>query len=110
MSLTWENTRQRPSTGKSRFLRYDSVFTFNFHGEIKSRLKSPIAWYPSAQNLLSSSLISKNIKVNTYRIITLSVVLYGCEDWSLTLTEEYRLRLFENRVLRMIFGPKRDES
>jgi len=60
------------------------------------------------QNLLSSSLLPKNLKIKIYRTITLSVVLYGCVTWSLTLREERRLRVFENRVLR-IFGPKRDE-
>jgi hypothetical protein len=60
-------------------------------------------------NLLSSSLLSKNVKVNIYRTIMLPVVLYGCESWSLTLREECRLRVFENKVLRRIFGPKRDE-
>jgi hypothetical protein len=49
------------------------------------------------------------IIVRTYRPIILPVVLYGCESWSLTLREECRLRVFENKVLRMIFGPKRDE-
>jgi hypothetical protein len=58
---------------------------------------------------LSSSLLSKNVKVKIYRIIILPVVLYGCESWSLTLKEECRLRVFENKVLRRIFGPKRDE-
>ena len=51
----------------------------------------------------------KNLKIKIYRYIILSVLLYGCETWSLTLTEERRLRVFENRVLRRIFGPKRDE-
>jgi len=60
-------------------------------------------------NLLSSSLLSKNLKIKIYRTIILSVVLYGCETWSRTLREERRLRVFENRVLRSIFGPKRDE-
>jgi hypothetical protein len=50
-----------------------------------------------------------NLKIEIYRIIILSVVLYGCETWSLTLREERRLRVFENRVLRRVFGPKRDE-
>ena len=59
--------------------------------------------------LLSSSLLSKNLKIKVYRNIILSVVLYGCENWSLTLREERRLRVFENRVLSRIFGPKRDE-
>jgi hypothetical protein len=58
---------------------------------------------------LSSLLLSRNVKVNIYKTIILPVVLYGCETWSLTLREEHRLRLFENRVLRRIFGPKRNE-
>jgi len=49
------------------------------------------------------------MKVNTYRTITLPVVLYGSEDWSLTLREEHTLRVFEHRVLRRVFGPKREE-
>jgi hypothetical protein len=53
--------------------------------------------------------LSRNLKVKIYRTIILPVVLYGCETWSLTLREEHRLRMFENRVLRRIFGPKRDE-
>ena len=61
------------------------------------------------QNLLSSSLISKNLRIKIYRIIILPVVLYGCETWSLTLREERRLRVLENRVLRRIFVSKRDE-
>ena len=60
------------------------------------------------QNLLSSRLLSKNVKINIYRTIILPVVLYGYETWSLTSREERRLRLFENKVLR-IFGPKRYE-
>ena len=62
----------------------------------------------SVQNLLSFSLLSKNLKIKVYRTIILPLVLYGCETWSLTLREEHRLRVFENRVLRRIFGPKRD--
>jgi hypothetical protein len=60
---------------------------------------------------LSSSLLNvyKNVKIKIYRTIILPFVLYGCESWSLTLREECRLRVFENRVLRRIFGPKRDE-
>ena len=56
-----------------------------------------------------SSLLSKKLKIKIYRTIILPVVLYGCETWSLTLREERRLRVFENRVLRRVFGPKRDE-
>jgi hypothetical protein len=61
------------------------------------------------QNLLSSSLLSKNVKTKIYRTEILSVVLYGCETWSLILREEYGLRVFENRVLRRIFESKRDD-
>jgi len=77
--------------------------------EIKIRLKLGNACYYSVQNLLSSSLLSKKLKIKIYRTIILAVVLYGCETWSLTLREERRLRVFENRVLRRVFGPKRDE-
>ena len=66
------------------------------------------AVYHSVTNVLSSNLIFKNIKVEVYKNIILRVVLYGCETWSLTLREDCRLRLFENRVLRKIFGPTRD--
>ena len=74
----------------------------NFH-------QSGNACYHSVQNLLSFSLLSKNLKINIYRNIILPIVLYGCETWSLTLREERRLRVFEDRVLWGIFGPKRDE-
>jgi hypothetical protein len=58
---------------------------------------------------LSSRLLSRKVKVQIYKTIILLVVLYGCETWSLKLREEHRLRVSENRVLRRIFGPKRDE-
>jgi len=77
--------------------------------DIKSRLKSRNAFYSSAQNLLSSSMLSTNIKIKIYRTIILPVVVYRCETWSLTLKEERRLRVSANRVLRRIFGPKRGE-
>ena len=54
-------------------------------------------------------MLSKKLKIKTYRTTILPVVLYGCETWSLTLREERRLRVFENRVLRRVFGPKRNE-
>jgi len=63
----------------------------------------------SVQNLSSSTLLSKNLKIKIYRTIILTVVLYGFETWSLKLREERRLRVFENMVLRRIFGPRRDE-
>ena len=61
------------------------------------------------QNLLSSKLLSKNLKIKIYRTIILPSVLYECETSSLTLREERKLRVFENMVLRRIFGPRRDE-
>jgi hypothetical protein len=67
------------------------------------------ACYHSVQSLLSSHLLSRNVKVKIYKTIIMPVVLYGCETWSLTLREKNRLRVFENRVLRRIFGPKKDE-
>jgi len=75
----------------------------------KSRLELGNACYHSVQNLLSSRLLCKNLKIKIYRTIILPVVLYGCETWSLTLREERWLRVFEDRVLRRVFGPKRDE-
>ena len=77
--------------------------------EIKSRWRLGNACYHSVQNLLSSRLLSKNLKIKIYRTIILPVVLYGCETWSLTLREERKLRMFENMVLRRIFRPRRDE-
>jgi hypothetical protein len=66
--------------------------------EIKSRLKSGNACYYSVQNRLSASLLSKNLKIKIYKTTILPVVLYGSETWSLTLREERRLRMFENRL------------
>jgi len=53
--------------------------------------------------------LSKNLKIKVYTTVPLPVILYGCETWSPALRKEHRLRVFENRVLRRIFGPKRDE-
>ena len=58
---------------------------------------------------MSSRLLTKKLKIKLYRNIILPVVLYGCETWSLTLWEERKLRVFENMVLRIIFGHRRDE-
>jgi hypothetical protein len=77
--------------------------------EIKSRINSGNACYHSVQCLLSYHLLSITVKVKIYKTIILPIVLRGCETWSLTLREEHRLRVFENRVLRRIFGTKRDE-
>ena len=72
-------------------------------------MRSGNVCYHSLQKLLSSRLLYKNLKVKIYRNIILPVVLYGCEAWSLTLREERKLRVFENMVLKRIFGPMRDE-
>jgi len=77
--------------------------------ENKSRLRSGNACYHLVQNLLSSRLLSKNVKTKIRRTTILPLVLYGCETWSLSRQEERKLRLFENRVLRRIFGPRREE-
>jgi hypothetical protein len=81
----------------------------NFIHEVKSRWKSGSACYHLVQNILSFSLLSKNIKMQIYRTITLPLVLYGWDTSSLTLREEHRLRVFKNGVLRRIFGPKKDK-
>ena len=67
------------------------------------------ACHYSLEKILSFRLLSKKLKVNTYKTITVPVALYGCETWSLTLREEHRLTVFENKVLRKIFGAKKDE-
>ncbi|KAJ4437065.1 hypothetical protein ANN_17200 [Periplaneta americana] len=77
--------------------------------EIKHRINMGNSCYYSVEKLLSSSLLSKNLKVRIYETVTLPFVLYGCETWTLTLREENRLRVFENKVLRKIFKAKRDE-
>ena len=72
-------------------------FKYSIAEEIKSRLRSGSACYHSVQNLLSSRLLSKNLKIKIYRTIILPVVLYGCETWSPKLREE-NLRVFQNRT------------
>jgi hypothetical protein len=93
----------------AKFKYLGTILINDIHDEIKSRLNSGNGCYYSVQNLLSSRLISKNLKIKINRIVILSIVLYGCETWSLTLGEEHRLRVFENKVLR-IYGPKREED
>jgi hypothetical protein len=82
----------------------------DIHDEIKSRLNSGDACYHSVQKRLSSNIIHKKLKTKIYKRVILSVVLHVCGTWSLTLKEEHRLRVFENRVLKRIFGTKREED
>jgi sorting nexin-29 len=91
----------RPSENLSQFKYLGMTVTNkNFiQEEIKRRMNSGNACYHSVQNLLSSRLLSKTVKIRMCKTIILPVVLYGCETWSLTLREEHILRVFENRVL-----------
>ena len=76
--------------------------------ENKFRINMRKACYYSLEKILLCRQLSKKLNVNTYKTIIVPVVLYGCEIWCLTLREEHRLRVFENTVLRKIFGAKRD--
>jgi hypothetical protein len=118
MLVSWDQNAGQNRERKKGNRSFENVSQFKYLGttvtnqnlvqeEIKRRLNSGNACYHSVQNLLSSCLLSKNVKVRIYKTIILPVVLYGCETWSLTVREEHKLRVFENRVLRRIFGPKR---
>ena len=81
---------------------------FISYQKVKSRQNAGNVCYNSVQKLLSPSLLPKNIKIKIYRTIIFPVVLYGCETWSLPLREKCQLSVFEIRVLRKMFEPKRD--
>ena len=102
-NLLYENVE------KFKYLDATITNTNDIPEEIKREINMGNANYYSLGKMLSSRLLPKKLKVNTYRTIVLPVVLYGCETWSLTLREEHRLRIFENKVLRKMFGAKRDE-
>ena len=120
MIMSRDQNAGRSYNTKSGNISFEKVEEFKYLGitltnrnsiqeEIKSRFKSGNACYHSVQNFLSSSLLSVQIEIKIYRIIILTVVLCGYETWSLTLRKERRLRVSENRVLRRIFWPMRDE-
>ncbi|KAJ4428178.1 hypothetical protein ANN_24193 [Periplaneta americana] len=120
MIMSRDQNILRNGTIKVGDLSFEEVEKFKYLGatvtnvndtreEIKHRINMGNACYYSVEKLLSSSLLSKNPKVRIYKTVILPVVLYGCETWTLTLREEQRLRVFENKVLRKIFGAKRDE-
>jgi hypothetical protein len=114
-----------PNSGQNQNIRIDNesfenVAEFKYlgmtlinqndiHDEIKNKLNPGNAYCHSVQNLLSSCLTSKNLKIKICKTVILPVMLCGCETWSLTLREEHSVRGFENRVLWRIFGPKWEE-
>ncbi|KAJ4438790.1 hypothetical protein ANN_14741 [Periplaneta americana] len=97
-----------PVTGLGCFMRADFINKQLSFG-LCYRRNEGSRFAGMRNKLLSSSLLSKNLKVRIYKTVILPVLLYGCETWTLTLREEHRLRVFENKVLRKIFGAKRDE-
>ena len=98
------------------------LFT-NLRSKERNETNAPVVWHivgswalpkfvlfvPILLDFFSLSVLSKNLKIKIHRTVILPIVLYRCETWSLTLREERKLRVFENMVLRKIFGPRRDE-
>jgi hypothetical protein len=114
MLVSWSQKAGQRQSIKIANRSFEDVAKFKYLGttltdqnciqeEIKSRLNSVNSCYHSVQSLLSSRLLSRNVKVKEYKTVVLPVVLYGFETWSLMLREEHRLRVFENRVLRRVF-------
>jgi hypothetical protein len=103
------NNRSFENVAQFKYLRKTVTNQNLMKEEIKWGLNSGNTCYHSVQNLLSSCLLCKNVKIRIYTTIILLVVLCVCEIWSLTLRGEHRLRVFRDRMLRRIFGPKRDE-
>jgi hypothetical protein len=101
---------QTSEVGAALVLLSDGFHNFVWKRDVQKKFATLVKVIFSVQNILSSCLISKNLKIKIYKTVILPVVLYGCETWSLTLKEEHRLRVFENTVLRKIFGPKREED
>ena len=94
---------------KLKYLGVTVTNTNDVSEEIKRTINTANTCYYSLEKILSSRLLSKKFKVKTYKTIILPVVLYGFETLSLTLREKHRLWVFENKVLRKIFGAKKDE-
>ena len=103
------NCSSLESVEQFKFLGITLIKQYSIQEEIKSTMKSVNACYYLVLNVVPYILLSKNIKIKIYRTIILPVVLYGCETWSLTMREQCRVRVLENRVLRRIFGCRRDK-
>jgi hypothetical protein len=95
---------------KSKYVGTTLTNQNDIHDKIKSRLNSGNSCYYSDQIFCLPVSYKTKLKIKIYKTLVLPVIFYGCETWSLTLREEHRLKVFKNRVLRRIFGPKREED